>query len=68
MQTKYTTLTPIVRKINEASAERKKFDKELGRLLGELAETKMKLRETHLNIANFVKELITQKEDIDRKR
>lgn len=68
MQTKYTSLTPIVRKINEASIERKKCDKEIGRLLGELSEAKKKLCETHINISSYVKELIMKKEDIDKQR
>lgn len=68
MQTKYTTLTPIVRKINEASTERKKYDKEVQHLLRELSEAKKRLHDTHINIANYVKELVVKKEEIDRKR
>lgn len=68
MQTKYTSLTHIVMKINEASIERKKYDKEIGRLLGELAEAKKKLCETHLHISACVKELIKKKEEIDKQR
>lgn len=68
MQTKYTTLTPIVRKINEASTERKKYDKEVERLLRELSEAKKKLRDSHINIANYVRELLMKKEEIDKTR
>lgn len=68
MQSKYTTLTPIVKKINEASTERKKYDKEVERLLRELTEAKQKLHDSHINIANCVKELVTKKDEIDKNR
>lgn len=68
MQTKYTSLTPIVRKINEASIERKKYEKEIGRLCEELSEAKKKLRETHLSISSYVNELSFKKGEIDKNR
>lgn len=68
MQPKYTSLTPLVKKINEASIERKKYDKDIGRLLGELADAKTKLRDAHINITSYVRELVQRKEEIDKNR
>lgn len=68
MQAKYTVLTSIVKKINETTADRKKYDKEHKRLLEELTEAKRKLRETHVKFKIYVKELIAKKEEIDKIR
>lgn len=66
MQAKYTSLTPIVKKINEASLERKKYEKEIENLIEEIEEKKQKLHETHLNIEAYLKDLLQKKEDIDK--
>ncbi|CAH1113515.1 unnamed protein product, partial [Psylliodes chrysocephalus] len=66
IEEKYVVLTPIIRKINEASTERKKYDQDVKRLLEELTEAKAKLHETHQNFSVCVKELLTKKEEIDK--
>lgn len=68
MQAKYTSLTPIVKKINQASVERKKCDQDIMRLREELNEAEKKLQETHMKISTYVKELVAKKEEIDSKK
>ncbi|CAG9820086.1 unnamed protein product [Phaedon cochleariae] len=65
IEEKYVVLTPIIKKINEATTERKKYDQEVKRLLQELAEAKSKLRETHISFSTHVQELIKQKQEIE---
>lgn len=65
MQPQYTVLTPIIKKITETSAERKKYDKDYKRLFEELTEAKKKLRDTHMKFKIYVRELIAKKKEID---
>lgn len=66
IEEKYVILTPIIRKINETTTERKRYDQEVKRLVAELAETRRKLQETHKDFSECVKELLTKKEEIDK--
>ncbi|XP_056637302.1 putative leucine-rich repeat-containing protein DDB_G0290503 [Diorhabda sublineata] len=66
IEEKYVILTPIIRKINETTTERKKYDQEVKRLVAELAETRRKLQETHKNFSECVKELFVKKNEIDK--
>lgn len=68
MQAQYKVLTPIVKKIDEASAERKKCNRDVKRLLEELTEAKKKLKDTHVNFKKYVHELLEKKEEIDKCR
>ncbi|KAG5865899.1 hypothetical protein JTB14_007013 [Gonioctena quinquepunctata] len=65
IEEKYVVLTPIIKKINEATTERKKYDQEVKRLLEELDEAKKKLHTTHINFSNHVKQLIAKKKEIE---
>ncbi|XP_074035280.1 uncharacterized protein isoform X2 [Leptinotarsa decemlineata] len=67
IEEKYVILTPIIKKINEATTERKKYDQEIKKLLEELKEAKKNLHNTHINFSIYVKELIAKKERIEKK-
>ncbi|XP_028129555.1 uncharacterized protein LOC114325641 [Diabrotica virgifera virgifera] len=67
IEEKYVVLTPIIKKINEATTERRKYDQEVKRLLGALADAKRKLHNSHQTFSMYVKELTKMKEEIDKR-
>ncbi|XP_072396239.1 uncharacterized protein [Diabrotica undecimpunctata] len=67
IEEKYVVLTPIIKKINEATTERRKYDQEVKRLLAALADAKRKLHNSHQTFSMYVKELTKRKEEIDKR-
>lgn len=63
---KYQELAPILKKVNQVSVERKRYENEIKRLLQELEKTKQKFSASHQNFKNLVEELIRKKESIDK--
>lgn len=64
---KYQELAPILKKVNQVSVERKRYENEIKRLLQELEKTKQKFSASHQNFKNLVEELIRKKETIDQR-
>lgn len=63
---KYQELAPILKKVNQVSVERKRYENEIKRLLQELEKTKQKFSASHQNFKNLVEELLRKKESIDK--
>ncbi|CAG9857949.1 unnamed protein product [Phyllotreta striolata] len=65
IEEKYVVLTPVIKKINESTTERKKLSQEMKRLVDELARVKAKLQDTHKVFSSNVGELLKRKAEID---
>ncbi|XP_018568777.1 calponin homology domain-containing protein DDB_G0272472 isoform X2 [Anoplophora glabripennis] len=66
IQEKYKVLMPVIKKINEASLERRKCEDEVKRLLQEIADMKKKLTKSQQDFNNQVSNLVREKERIDK--
>lgn len=66
MKGKYQELEPLLKKINEVSVVRKRYENELKKLLEDLGKTKAKLNTSHQSFKYLVQELVKKKEMIDK--
>lgn len=66
MKGKYQELAPLLKRVNQISTERKRYENDLKRLLQELEKTKLKLNTAHQSFKCLVEELTRKKEEIDR--
>lgn len=67
IQEKYKVLMPVIKKINEASLERRKWEDEVKRLLQEITDMKKKLLKSQQDFNIHVSNLVQEKERIDKR-
>lgn len=67
MKGKYKELGPLLQKVNQASAQKKKLELRIKELLDELKRARMSLVDSQLNFSKLVKELILKKENLDKR-
>lgn len=64
---KYQELVPILKKVNQVSVERKRYENEIKRLLQELEKTKHKFNVSHQSFKALMEDLMRRKEAIDKR-
>lgn len=67
IQETYKILTPLVKKVNAANVERRKYNQRVKQLLEELTEAKRMLTKAHDSFTTSVRELLETKREIDEK-
>lgn len=66
MPGKYQELGPLLKKVNQAGAERNYYDNELKRLFHEVEITTAKFNSSHQKFRELVHELVKKKDCIDK--